>query len=173
MVEQPARPALLPLLLLQPTRLIALTGFHRPSLSFSLVANGVLHSYCALSLSSFSSISRAFSFSCPSSRFFFALPLRDEAGKKGNDMEKIRYESGEHRKKWHRGRKLLRRRREKRSENKRDNETSDGNPRRLAIYLFRRAPRFPFMTTVKFTPRVNNELNPFFSSFQQATNPRI
>lgn len=62
---------------------------------------------------------------------------------------------------------------EKKEANKRDNETSDGNPRRLAIYLFRRAPRFPFMTTVKFTPRVNNELNPFFSSFQQATNPRI
>lgn len=60
---------------------------------------------------------------------------------------------------------------EKKEANKRDNETSDGNPRRLAIYLFRRAPRFPFMTTVKFTPRVNNELNPFFSSFQQATNP--
>lgn len=40
-------------------------------------------------------------------RFFFALPLRDEAGKKGNDMEKIRYESGEHRKKWHRGRKRI------------------------------------------------------------------
>lgn len=62
---------------------------------------------------------------------------------------------------------------EKKEASKRDNETSDGNPRRLAIYLFRRAPRFPFMTTVKFTPRVNNELNPFFSSFQQATNPRI
>lgn len=45
----------------------------------------------------------------------------------------------------------------------------NGNPRRLAIYLFRRAPRFPFMTTVKFTPRMNNELNPFFSSFQPAT----
>lgn len=60
---------------------------------------------------------------------------------------------------------------EKKEASKRDNETSDGNPRRLAIYLFRRAPRFPFMTTVKFTPRVNNELNPFFSSFQQATNP--
>lgn len=116
-VEQPARPALLPLLLLQPTRLIALTGFHRPSLSFSLVANGALHSHCALSLSSSSSISRAFSFSL---RFFFALPLRDEGGKKGNDMEKIRYESGEHRKKWHRGRKLLRRAKRKK---KRASET--------------------------------------------------
>lgn len=43
----------------------------------------------------------------------------------------------------------------------------------LAIYLFRRAPRFPFMTTVKFTPRMNNELNPFFSPFQPATNPCV
>lgn len=64
---------------------------------------------------------------------------------------------------------------ERRGGKKESNKSETMRPRMeiLAIYLFRRAPRFPFMTTVKFTPRMNNELNPFFSPFQPATNPCV
>lgn len=119
-VEQSARPALLPLLLLQPTRLIGLTGFHRP-LSLPLPSlPTALSTGRALSLSSSSCFSRASSFS--SSRYRYVTNER-RRGKKRN-MKRVTYET--------RGRKR------EGEEEKGETMRADGNPR-LAIYLFRRA----------------------------------